>query len=177
MLKSKSSKGKIMSLDKINNASPDKGFDIFESCCCAPNWIKKMIQATPFVDKAALLAASEKAFSELNEQDYLIAFQGHPQIGDLNTLHKKYANTSGTASNEQAGMSVAESTVLEEMVALNKAYLDKFGFIFIVCASGKSAVEMLALIKARIGNDRATEVKIAGQEQAKITAIRLEKLL
>lgn len=166
-----------MSLDTINNANTDKGFDIFESCCCAPNWIKKMIQATPFADKTALLAASDKAFSELDEQDYLIAFQGHPQIGDLNTLHKKYANTSGTASHEQSGMSVAESDVLEEMVALNKAYLDKFGFIFIVCASGKSAVEMLALIKARIDNDRATEVDIAGQEQAKITAIRLEKLL
>ena len=166
-----------MSLNEINTANTEDTYAVFESCCCAPNWIKTMLSARPFIDSKALLAASEHAFSQLSDEDYLIAFTGHPQIGNLKTLHEKYANTSGTASNEQAGMSLADSKVLEEMIQLNQAYLEKFGFIFIVCASGKSAQEMLDLIRNRIGNQRSIELSIAGAEQAKITKIRLEKLL
>lgn len=166
-----------MSLEEINKASLEQAYAVFESCCCAPNWIEGMINRRPFSDSNALLQASEYCFSLLAEQDYLVAFTGHPQIGDLKTLHEKYANTSGTASSEQAGMSIAEKDVLQEMVQLNKDYLQKFGFIFIVCASGKSATQMLDLIKSRIGNERLQELNIAGHEQAKITQIRLEKLL
>jgi 2-oxo-4-hydroxy-4-carboxy-5-ureidoimidazoline decarboxylase len=135
-----------------------------------------MINARPFKNLEALLAASQHCFSLMNEQDYLCAFEGHPQIGDLTTLQAKYANTSGTASHEQSGMSSADNAVLEEMVRLNKDYLAKFGFIFIVCASGKTASEMLQLIKDRIANDRSAELMLAGKEQSKITALRLEKL-
>ena len=166
-----------MSLDKINNASAEQAYDLFEHCCCAPNWINSMVAKRPFKDMSALLAASQRIFLQLSEQDYLTAFTGHPQIGNLATLHEKYASTSGSASHEQSGMSVAEQTLLEEMLDLNKAYLAKFGFIFIVFASGKSAQQMLAIIQSRIGNDRQTELTIASQEQAKITQIRLEKLL
>lgn len=166
-----------MGLDEINKASLKQAYAVFESCCCAPNWIEGMINARPFSDLNALLQASENCFSLLTDKDYLVAFTGHPQIGDLKTLHAKYANTSGTASNEQAGMSMAEKGVLQEMVQLNKDYLQKFGFIFIVCASGKSAIQMLDLIKSRIVNERLQELNIAGNEQAKITQIRLEKLL
>ena len=166
-----------MSLDKINTASKEEAYSIFESCCCAPTWIESMIKARPFADSSALLQVSEENFNLLKESDYLVAFEGHPQIGDLNTLQKKYVNTSNTASHEQSGMSTAEKEVLEEMVELNQTYFSKFGFIFIVCASGKSAVEMLALIKSRINNDRISEIQIAGKEQAKITQLRLEKLL
>ena len=166
-----------MSLEEINNVSDEQAYSIFESCCCATHWIKGMVNARPFIDSEALFAASEQCFSILNEQDFLQAFEGHPQIGDLSTLQKKYANTSGSASHEQSGMSSAETIVLEEMVQLNKDYLAKFGFIFIVCASGKSALQMLELIKNRMGNERLSELTIAGNEQAKITKIRLEKLV
>jgi len=166
-----------MTLDQINKANSEQIYSLFENCCCAPNWIQKMIDARPFANKAALLEASEKSFAQLVEADYLTAFEGHPQIGNLETLAKKYANTSGSASHEQSGMSAAQKSVLEEMQALNIEYLERFGFIFIVCASGKSAQEMLDLIKSRINNDRQSELTIAGNEQAKITKIRLEKLL
>ncbi|MEL0628189.1 2-oxo-4-hydroxy-4-carboxy-5-ureidoimidazoline decarboxylase [Psychromonas aquatilis] len=166
-----------MSLDKLNKATVEQAYEIFETCCCAPNWVEQMIAARPFTEASQLLETSEKCFAQLNQQDYLAAFLGHPQIGDLNTLHEKYANTSGTASNEQAGMSEADSAVLQEMVQLNRAYFEKFGFIFIVCASGKSAEEMLQLIKQRMPNSFEDEMQIAGNEQAKITTIRLEKLL
>jgi 2-oxo-4-hydroxy-4-carboxy-5-ureidoimidazoline decarboxylase len=166
-----------MSLDKINTASLEQVYQLFESCCCAPNWIESMISQRPFHDQATLFNASEKSFLSLKEEDYLTAFLGHPQIGNLETLAKKYANTSSTAGHEQSGMSAADKSILEEMQQLNIDYLQKFGFIFIVCASGKSASEMLDLIKSRINNDRQRELIIAGQEQAKITQIRLEKLL
>jgi 2-oxo-4-hydroxy-4-carboxy-5-ureidoimidazoline decarboxylase len=166
-----------MSLDEINSDNEKQIYAVFESCCCAKNWIKSMINARPFSDSNTLFNASEKSFLALTESDYLAAFAGHPQIGNLQTLHEKYANTATSAGNEQAGMSVAEKDLLEQMHTLNVEYLEKFGFIFIVCASGKSAQEMLDLIKDRIGNDRQTELAIAGQEQAKITTIRLEKLL
>ncbi|MGP9496876.1 2-oxo-4-hydroxy-4-carboxy-5-ureidoimidazoline decarboxylase, partial [Pseudoalteromonas sp. AOP7-A1-14] len=78
---------------------------------------------------------------------------------------------------EQSGMSQANTSTLEKMITLNNDYLHKFGFIFIVCATGKSAEQMLALIEQRINNNRAEELQIAAGEQAKITQIRLENLL
>jgi len=166
-----------MSIDKINGTDLTMLYELLEGCCCAPNWIKGMQNERPFADARALLAASEKHFLLLNENDYLIAFAGHPQIGDLSTLATKYANTSKSANQEQAGMSKAEESVIEQMYTLNQQYLQKFGFIFIVCASGRTAQQMLDLIKRRINNERQIELDIAANEQAKITNIRLEKLL
>ena len=165
-----------MSLQEINTADKESAYQLFESCCCAPNWIEKMVTARPFKDQAALLAEAESIWQGLTEADYLAAFEGHPQIGDISTLQDKYANTSDTAGHEQSGMSTAQESVIEAMLTLNKAYLAKFGFIFIVFASGKSAEQMLDLLEARIDNDRETELTIAAGEQAKITANRLEKL-
>lgn len=166
-----------MSLTTINNTDTAQLTSLFEDCCCAPKWIEGMVNAHPFATPQALLAAAKSSFSSLTEADWLTAFSGHPQIGNLDTLHEKYASTSHTASNEQAGMSIAETSTLEAMLELNQQYLERFGFIFIVCASGKSAQEMLTLIKARINNERSTELAIAAGEQAKITQLRLEKLL
>ncbi|MFT6924947.1 MAG: 2-oxo-4-hydroxy-4-carboxy-5-ureidoimidazoline decarboxylase [Psychromonas sp.] len=166
-----------MSLNEINSANLAQAYALLENCCCAPNWVESMLSARPFADSIALLTASEKSFLQLTKNDYLAAFAGHPQIGDLTTLLAKYANTSDSAGHEQAGMSDAEKSVVEEMHNLNQQYLQKFGFIFIVCASGKSAPQMLELIKKRISNDSLNELNIAANEQAKITTLRLEKLL
>jgi len=165
-----------MSLYTLNTTDKAQAYEIFEACCCAPNWVERMVAARPFPDQKTLLAQATRIWQSLGEQDYLAAFLGHPQIGNLSTLKTKYANTSNTAGHEQSGMSVAQTSVIEKMLALNKTYLEKFGFIFIVFASGKSAEQMLDLISARIHNDRSTELTIAAGEQAKITANRLEKL-
>ncbi|KKK74177.1 hypothetical protein LCGC14_2886360, partial [marine sediment metagenome] len=120
---------------------------------------------------------AQNVWEGLTEPDYLAAFEGHPQIGDLSTLSKKYAATAQKAGHEQAGMNKANEQTLQTMIALNKQYLTKFGFIFIVCASGKTAEQMLTLLEQRINNTRITELNIAANEQAKITKIRLEALL
>lgn len=112
----------------------------------------------------------------LSDEDWLQAFDAHPKIGDVTSLKKKYANTHSLASGEQSATAAADESVLQRLKNGNDAYADKFGFIFIVCATGKSADEMLALLEARLPNTRAQEIENAAREQAKITHIRLDKL-
>ena len=106
-----------------------------------------------------------------------MAFEAHPKIGDIKSLKAKYASTEALASGEQAGARVAPEAVLQRLKDGNDAYLHKFGFIFIVCATGKSAEQMLELLEQRLPNSREQELRIAAEEQAKITHIRLDKLL
>lgn len=166
-----------MTVEQFNLLGDLEAHAALQSCCVAPRWVDQMLLARPFVSREQLLFQAQKIWQLLGESDYLAAFEGHPQIGDVSTLSKKFANTAKLAGHEQSGMSQADEQVLEEMLALNQAYLAKFGFIFIVCATGKSALEMLELIRERIHNDPTTELAIAAAEQAKITRIRLEKLV
>ncbi|REL36198.1 2-oxo-4-hydroxy-4-carboxy-5-ureidoimidazoline decarboxylase [Thalassotalea euphylliae] len=166
-----------MTVEQFNLLDDAQAHAALQSCCVAPRWIDQMLLARPFVSREQLLFQAQQTWQLLGESDYLAAFEGHPQIGDVSTLSKKFANTAKLAGHEQSGMSQADEQVLEEMLALNQAYLAKFGFIFIVCATGKSALEMLELIRERINNEPATELAIAAAEQAKITKIRLEKLV
>ncbi|PLT26147.1 2-oxo-4-hydroxy-4-carboxy-5-ureidoimidazoline decarboxylase [Pseudoalteromonas sp. MelDa3] len=166
-----------MSSLQINTLNDAQAKQALEHCCAAPNWAAGMIKAMPFKSAQQLFECAQSIWDSLGESDYLAAFEGHPQIGDLSTLSKKYAATAQKAGHEQSGMSKANEAVLTKMIALNKEYLNKFGFIFIVCATGKTAEQMLELIEQRIHNTRSTELNIAAGEQAKITKIRLESLL
>lgn len=164
----------ITTLNALNSASLREEF---LKCCGASSWVERMIQLSPFTGKEDVFAKAEKAWAETTEQDWLEAFLHHPKIGDIKSLEKKFASTSKLAGSEQASVNVASQHTLEALADGNEAYENKFGFIFIVCASGKSATEMLELLNARIHNSRETELKIAAEEQSKITRLRLEKLL
>jgi len=166
-----------MSLTKLNALTTQQAKQQLEHCCTAPRWIEGMLATMPFKSNEHLFESAQNIWEQLAESDYLAAFEGHPQIGDLSTLSKKYAATAQKAGHEQSGMSKADESTLTKMIALNNDYLNKFGFIFIVCATGKTAQQMLELIELRINNDRNTELLIAAGEQAKITKIRLETLL
>jgi 2-oxo-4-hydroxy-4-carboxy-5-ureidoimidazoline decarboxylase len=107
----------------------------------------------------------------------LEAFKIHPRIGDIESLRKKFASTASWASDEQSGASEAAEDVLHELSEGNDHYEKKFGYIFIVCATGKSATEMLTLLKNRLHNNPEAEFAIACEEQKKITNLRLDKLL
>ena len=146
-------------------------------CCGARNWVSGMMAETPYESMADLEQKAEEVWWALQPDDWLEAFLHHPQIGaDPEELRKKFAATSSWSSNEQAGVQQADETVIQALASGNKAYLERFGFIFIVCATGKSAAEMLSLLEARLPNDRETELQIAAGEQNKITLIRLRKL-
>jgi len=117
-------------------------------------------------------------WARCGEADFLEAFSHHPKIGDVRDLEKKFASTAQWSEGEQGNaVASAQREVLEALKVGNEAYEQQNGFIFIVCASGKSAAEMLALLNARLPNKRTTELQNAAEEQRKITQLRLEKLL
>ncbi len=166
-----------MTLDQLNRLSEVDAAVAFEQCCAAQRWVERMVIDRPFESLAEMLEISDRIWEECDVDDYLEAFQGHPRIGDVESLAKKYANTKGWAGGEQKGVEGADREVLERLAKGNVDYEAKFGHIFIVCATGKSAAEMLALLEARMPNDPKTELMVAAEEQNKITRIRLKKLL
>jgi 5-hydroxyisourate hydrolase/2-oxo-4-hydroxy-4-carboxy-5-ureidoimidazoline decarboxylase len=148
-----------------------------EKCCGSSEWIKKVIASRPYKDIENLYRTSDNIWTSLREDDYLEAFTHHPQIGDIDSMKKKFASTANWAENEQKGSNQASIEVLSKLKITNQEYLAKFGFIFIVCATGKTAQQMLDLLNQRMLNDRTTEIQIAALEQNKITHLRIDKLL
>jgi|TARA_R110000737_G_scaffold213910_1_gene230907 2-oxo-4-hydroxy-4-carboxy-5-ureidoimidazoline decarboxylase len=169
--------GNKMNLAQLNELTIDEATHTFMQCCTSAAWVEKMVQARPFADKKDLETKADIAWQGLAEADYLEAFEGHPQIGNVDTLRAKYANTKELASGEQSSVSEATEQVIESLAQGNADYLEKFGFIFIVCATGKSAAQMVALLQARLPNDKVTELINAAEEQRKIFHLRLEKLI
>ena len=166
-----------MTIDQLNRLSEADAIAAFTQCCACARWVERMEIGRPYEGLSEMLEISDRIWEECDLDDYLEAFQGHPRIGDVESLAKKYANTKGWAGGEQKGVEGAERAVLERLAKGNIDYEEKFGHIFIVCATGKSAAEMLALLETRMPNDPKTEVMIAAEEQNKITRIRLKKLL
>ena len=166
-----------MELAKLNELTHADATTAFMQCCTATAWVEQLVQARPFASADELKTKADAIWSTLTEKDFLEAFDGHPKIGDVGSLKAKYANTKALASGEQSSVNEASDEVINALAAGNTAYEEKFGFIFIVCATGKSAAQMLALLEARLPNDRDTELKNAAEEQRKIYHIRLEKLL
>ena len=165
-----------MKISDINKLPRPELHQILFKCCSSLAWVENLSKKRPFSDFSHFVDEAESVWNSLGERDWLEAFSGHPQIGDLSTLKEKYGNTSSWASGEQSGVSVASETTIKELADYNHRYLKKFGYIFIVCATGKSADEMLELLKKRIDNSAEEELQIAGMEQFKITKLRLEKL-
>jgi 2-oxo-4-hydroxy-4-carboxy-5-ureidoimidazoline decarboxylase len=145
-------------------------------CCGSTSWVNAMCQDFSLENKDNLFKSAEKIWFDLDEKDWLEAFTHHPKIGDLASLEKKFGSTKDFTTNEQSSVNYASIETLKELAEYNKKYEKKFGFIFIVCATGKTADEMLALIKERINNNYDKELRIAMGEQNKITKLRLEKL-
>lgn len=166
-----------MSIEEFNQLSREDAIRGLNSCCTSQVWQKLVVEARPFKDVSELGEKQEDIWNKLSKEDYLEAFDGHPKIGDVGSLKKKYSHTKSLAAGEQSGVDSATDETIQELAKLNQKYEDRFGYIFIVCATGKSASEMLEILKSRIDNDPSNELMIAAGEQAKITKIRLEKLL
>lgn len=145
--------------------------------CGAESWVLRMSRRRPFASTLELLQAAAEEWRASSTQDYLEAFSHHPQIGeDLAELERRFSSTASLSKREQAGVEGATGEALLALRDANRAYRERFGFIFIVCASGKTADEMLTELRARMQNDRAKEISIAAAEQGKITRMRLERL-
>ena len=167
-----------MTFKEFNQLKPGEAKVELLKCCGSEMWVDTMIAHFPFQSTNILFQkANDIWFDECAEKDWLEAFKYHPKIGDLESLKKKFASTKNWASSEQAGVSEASQKTIEDLAEVNQAYEAKFGYIFIVCATGKSANEMLQLAEARLKNDLEVEIHLAMAEQQKITLIRLHKLL
>jgi len=165
-----------MNLNQINACTEETAREVFRRCCGSVRWSELMARTRPFESEAALYQAAERIWWGLARADWLEAFAAHPKIGDREALRAKFAATAAWAAREQAGVEGAPDDLLRELAEENCRYQARFGYIFIVCATGKTAEEMLALLKERSTNDADEEIEIAAAEQAKITRIRLEKI-
>ncbi len=164
-----------MDLQAFNSLTEPEARAVLLRCCGSRRWVEAMLARRPFADMQGLYRAAEVTESALDRGDWLEAFAAHPRIGDLEALKKKFAATAAWNEAEQAGVAGAEEVVLRELAEGNRLYECRFGYIFIVCATGKSAPEMLHLLRQRLPNDPEQELSIAAAEQAKITRLRLEK--
>jgi OHCU decarboxylase len=164
-------------LDELNHAAQETAKARFLDCCGSQNWAQMMTGARPFADFAALIKQAEQIWLNLESQDWLEAFASHPKIGARKAALKQQAQSAEWSHGEQSGTNGAAESVMDALAEANRLYEEKFGYIFIVCATGKSAEEMLKLCHYRLDNDENAELRIAADEQRKITEIRLKKLL
>jgi allantoicase len=164
-------------MERLNSLAEAEARQLLTSCCGATRWVDAMLAARPYESGAELLQHAERIWSGLQSVDYLEAFSHHPEIGaDLGELRRKFASTAALSEQEQAGAAGASEAVLGSLRAQNQLYRARFGYTFIVCASGKSASEMLTLLAQRVNNPPEVEIGLAAAEQAKITRLRLEKI-
>ncbi|MBK8981476.1 MAG: 2-oxo-4-hydroxy-4-carboxy-5-ureidoimidazoline decarboxylase [Ignavibacteria bacterium] len=148
--------------------------DILKKCCGSDRWVKEMMRNQRFETTEDIMKDAERIWYSLEKSDWLEAFDHHPKIGDMNSLKEKFSVSKDLSVDEQAGALSATDETLSELSHYNQLYEKKFGFIFIVFATGKSAEEMLGIIKERINNDPETELRTAAEEQFKITKLRLK---
>ncbi|MGE5109196.1 MAG: 2-oxo-4-hydroxy-4-carboxy-5-ureidoimidazoline decarboxylase [Sphingobacteriales bacterium] len=170
-----------MNLVEFNKLDKETALKELFSCCGSSKWVSLLMNHFPFISEQDLIdKAATIWYDECNSDDWQESFAHHPKIGDKKSLEQKFAGK------EQAGIAAASSDTINALAKANADYENKFarpdaavgrGFIFIVCATGKSAEEMLRLLQDRLQNDKEDELNIAMGEQHKITIIRLKKLL
>jgi OHCU decarboxylase len=165
----------MLDVTALNSLSEAEARAALLRCCGATRWAEQMTARRPFAAEADLFAAARDIAKTLTRNDWLEAFAAHPKIGDLDSLRSKFAHTAAWSAQEQSSLSSAAETTLRALAAGNQTYEAKFGHIFIVCAAGKTADEMLALLEERLSNSADVELRIAAAEQEKITRLRLQR--
>ena len=158
----------------LNSASKSLLATLFKQVCHSDRWSEAMSRSRPFLDLNDLLSKGEAAWAKCEEEDWKQALDGHPRIGDKakgNSLAAKWSK------GEQSKAQKTDESVLERLREAQDQYFEKFGFIFLICASGLGSQEILAATEQRLENSPDHELKLVAREQAKITQLRLEKLL
>ncbi|HEY8165496.1 MAG TPA: 2-oxo-4-hydroxy-4-carboxy-5-ureidoimidazoline decarboxylase [Gemmatimonadaceae bacterium] len=165
-----------MTVQDVNSASEARAAELLWEFCASSKWIEQMVARRPFESRDEIFSAAREIWWSLDEKDWLEAFEAHPRIGAVNA-ERESRRTQGWSTGEQAVVLTASLPVLIELDDVNRKYESRFDYTYIVCASGKSAEELLKIAKERLNNDPETEIKTAAEEQAKITRLRLEKAL
>jgi 2-oxo-4-hydroxy-4-carboxy-5-ureidoimidazoline decarboxylase len=157
----------------LDHAADDDARALLGRCCGSTRWIERMLARRPFETVDALRAAAREEWFALTPVDWREAFAHHPRIGDVESLRRRFAATRDLSEKEQGGVKGAPDEVLRALAEGNAAYEARFGYIFIVCATGRGAAEILAILRDRLDHDPADEIRVAAEEQARITELRL----
>ena len=164
-------------IDQLNSLLSAQAEDEFLKCCGSKRWASEMADARPFANTDELAAKADSIWWSLGEEDWLEAFRAHPKIGEQKAAAAQSEQARSWSAREQSGVQEAATETKAALAAGNREYENRFGFIFIVCATGKTSDEMLRILNARLQNAHGTELRVAAAEQRKITQLRLEKLL
>jgi 2-oxo-4-hydroxy-4-carboxy-5-ureidoimidazoline decarboxylase len=164
-------------LDWLNALPHARAEHELRTCCGAPRWAAAVAAARPFATEPALFEAAERAWSAATPDDVRDALASHPRIGSRSDVDAKQGRERAWSSGEQARAAEGPAAIRERITKGNARYEELFGHVFVICATGLSAEEILAALDARLGNAPDDELRIAAAEQAKITRLRLEKLL
>ena len=161
----------------LNSLNANEATKELLQCCGSKRWAAQMSHARPYENLADVIARANEIWRSLDRDDWLEAFRSHPKIGEKKAAESVSEQSKAWSGQEQAGVNTASTETTNALAALNHAYEQKFGFIFIICATGKTSDEMLAALRERLEHDREEELPIAAAEQCKITELRLKKLL
>ena len=154
---------------ELDDAGTARCEELLRTCCDAPSWAARTTARRPFGSLATLLEIADQELAATSEADVDVALAAHPSIGER--------SESADSRREQAGALAAGSDVLDALAAGNRAYEEKFGHVYLVCASGKGAEELLAVLDSRLDNDQDTERTVLRGELAAITRLRLTRLV
>ena len=164
-------------LEHWNRLSPEDAANDILPCCGSNAWARALAKRRPLEKEACVLAASDEIWRALPPSDWLEAFLKHPRIGEAKAPPAASAESAAWSAEEQHTVGTAAESIREALAEANREYERRFGRIFIVCAAGKLAPEMLDILRRRLHNDEATELREAAEEQRKITNLRLKKWL
>jgi OHCU decarboxylase len=163
-------------LEKWNNDDEAAATEAMLACCGATRWASQMVALRPIAGIVELGEEADRVWATMAETDWLEAFASHPRIGERK-IPASSENSTAWSVQEQAEINNAANSTMRALAEANAQYEQQFGFIYVVCASGKTAEEMLAILKRRLANDRVAELKEAVEQQRQITQIRLGKWL
>ncbi len=159
-----------------NEAPEATALEAMLACCGARRWAQTMVALRPFQSVVTLSLTADEVWSAMEEADWMEAFACHPRIGQRKAARSS-ARSAAWSEQEQSSAASAANEVLTELSEGNALYEQRFGFTYIICATGKSAEEMLSILQRRLSSDRASELREAAEQQRQITQIRLGKWL
>jgi 2-oxo-4-hydroxy-4-carboxy-5-ureidoimidazoline decarboxylase len=163
-------------LAEWNTCDEATAMEAMIACCGASRWAAEMVARRPISDLTSLSATADHVWERMEEPDWMEAFACHPRIGEQTAQHAS-EQSAAWSTQEQSSTAAATVGLLTEVAEMNSLYEERFGFTYIVCATGKSVEEMLSIVKRRFANDRETELREAAEQQRRILQIRLRKWL
>ena len=164
-------------LQQLNQLSNSEAEQELLKCCGSTSWAREVAAQRPYNSLNELVANAERVWWSLRPDDWLEAFRSHPKIGERKAVAATTAEAQKWSAAEQSGVNESAAATREALADLNQRYEQKFGYIYIVCATGKTSEQMLANLQQRMNNEPQDELRHAAAEQAKITELRLKKLL